>query len=114
MKKASAVWLTLLLLPHFLIARPQELSDNGNEWTDSADQKVWGLMTIWAQTKFAFPHRERLKAINWDSTVQAFIPRVMNAHDQESYYKSLMELITFLRDSHTECHPALGTIHPGI
>lgn len=85
-----------------------------NEWVNTPESKLWGLMTVWAQTKFAFPHMERLKEIDWDAAVQKAIPRVLSAGDAESYYNILMELTALLRDSHTEIIPPWGRMTPGF
>ncbi|MBN2414522.1 hypothetical protein JXO52_01700 [bacterium] len=84
-----------------------------SEWTGSAEQKIWGLMTVWAQTKFCFPHVERLQKMNWDSTARSFIPRVLAADSKEAYYRTLMELAALLNDSHTEVTPPWGRFTPG-
>ncbi len=106
----------LVLLLHFSIlhSQPQEKPKEENQWTGTTDQKIWGLMTIWAQTKFAFPHQDRLREIDWDNKVREFIPKVIEANDIEAYYKTLMELIVFLRDSHTEIIPPWGRFTPGF
>ena len=31
-----------------------------SEWTGSSEQKLWGLMTVWAEVKYTFPHFDRL------------------------------------------------------
>ena len=71
-------------------------------------------MTIWAQTKFGFPHQERLQALDWDNKVLGFIPRVLEAEDVNSYYEALMEMTALLQDSHTEVIPPWGRFIPGF
>jgi C-terminal processing protease CtpA/Prc len=83
------------------------------EWSNTREAKLWGLMTVWAQTKFAFPHTERLKEIDWDGKVREFIPKVLDADNVETYYKILAELTALLRDSHTEIIPPWGRMTPG-
>lgn len=83
-----------------------------NNWEGNTDQKITGLMTIWAQVKFGFPYRDRLEKINWDSVTYSFIPKVLATNDVESYYKILMELTALLRDSHTEIIPPWGRFVP--
>jgi len=114
MKRLLIYVMTCVLLSQGGMAQPSERSGKGSPWLNATDQKIWGLMTIWAQTKYAFPHRERLSEINWDSTVQAFIPRVLEAKGQEGYYRTLMELVAVLRDSHTEVIPPWGRFTPGF
>ena len=93
--------------------REKEPSPRNEEWTGTAEQKLWGLMTIWAQTKFAFPHTERLREVDWDQEAQEFVSRVIAAKDIEGYYKLLMELVTQLRDSHTYVVPPWARLTPG-
>lgn len=88
------------------------LSQDSDRWNGTTEQKVSGLMTIWAQTKFSFPHRARLDEINWDSTVQSFIPKAIEAADVKSYYNILLELTALLNDSHTEVIPPWGRFMP--
>lgn len=96
----------------FLITSQNLFSQNNNNWTGTPDQKLGGLFTIWAQVKFGFPHRTRLDEINWDSTAQNFISKVIEANEVESYYKILMELTALLSDSHTEIIPPWGRFIP--
>lgn len=114
MKKTIIYVLVLLLQFSMLHSQPEEKLKEENKWTGTTDQKIWGLMTIWAQTKFAFPHQDRLREIDWDKKAREFIPRVIEANDIEAYYKTLMELIVFLRDSHTEVIPPWGRFTPGF
>lgn len=103
----------IILYSALLLMNYQTLfSQNLNEWTGATEQKLRGLFTIWAQIKFGFPHRPRLEEINWDSTAQSFITKVIKANDLGCYYKILMELTALLSDSHTEIIPPWGRFKP--
>jgi C-terminal processing protease CtpA/Prc len=83
-------------------------------WTGTTDQKVWGLMTVWAEAKYTFPHFARRPELDWDETVQEYIPRVIAAEDMEAYYLVLLELVALLKDSHTFIVPPWGRLKPGF
>ena len=107
MKRLILHFIVILIIPQTLF------SQNLNNWTGTTDQKIAGLFTIWAQTKFGFPNRDKLDEINWDSTAQNFIQKVIEANDIESYYKILRELTALLSDSHTEIIPPWGRFISG-
>jgi carboxyl-terminal processing protease len=114
MKKIITVLIIHLFFVVIIFAQTEKKSIVTNNWTGTIEQKISGLFTIWAQTKFAFPHRERLDILDWDSKVREFIPRIVEAKDIESYYSLLMELTSLLQDSHTEVVPPWGRFTPGF
>jgi C-terminal processing protease CtpA/Prc len=91
-------------------AQPAAPSDDA--WTGAADQKLWGLMTVWAEVKYTFPHFDRMPDLDWDRTVQGYIPRVLAAEDMDAYYAELLELVALLRDGHTVIVPPWGYLKP--
>jgi C-terminal processing protease CtpA/Prc len=115
MTKESAGWLmSMFLLFSAVLAPAQEQgSQTTNEWTGSTQQKVWGLMTVWAEAKYAFPHFERLSDLDWDRAAQQYIPRVIAAEDMEGYYRVLSQFVAMLKDSHTSIVPPWGHFKPG-
>lgn len=86
---------------------------HSEQWTGSAEQKLWGLMTIWAEAKFNFPFFDRIPEVNWDQEVQKYIPRVLNANTLDDYYGNLMEFATLLQDGHTAVVPPWMFVKPG-
>jgi C-terminal processing protease CtpA/Prc len=70
-------------------------------------------MTVWAEVKYTFPHFDRMPDLDWDQTVQEFIPRVVAAQDRDAYYQVLLELVALLRDGHTYVLPPWGRLRPG-
>jgi carboxyl-terminal processing protease len=91
----------------------QETSPSATEWTGSTEQKIWGLMTVWADVKYTFPHVDRMRDLKWDQTVQEFIPKVIAAQDIDTYYNVLLELVALLKDGHTSVLPPWGHFKPG-
>jgi carboxyl-terminal processing protease len=114
MSKAAILCVLLILaLVSPAGAQPPAQSSPDQEWTGTDEQKLMGLMQVWSEAKYAFPHQERLDEIDWDATVQEFIPRVLAAEDMDNYYMVLMELAALLKDSHTSVLPPWGYFKPG-
>jgi C-terminal processing protease CtpA/Prc len=114
MRKIITCLLILFLhLPISFAQNQEPSSPKINEWTGSIEQKLWGLMTIWSEAKYAFPSFDKLTDLNWDVSVQEYIPRVIAAQDIDSYYLILMEFAALLRDGHTGVTPPWGFSKPG-
>jgi C-terminal processing protease CtpA/Prc len=113
MRMMVAILLVCCLVPAVPVyAQPVAQPFPELEWTGTTEQKLWGLMQIWSEAKYSFPHQERLEELDWDATVQEHIPRVMAAKDMDSYYMTLMELAALLKDSHTSVLPPWGYFKP--
>lgn len=65
------------------------------------NEMLWGLMQVWAETKFNFVYFDQVPALEWDKEVQLAIPKVLAAKDNNEYYKTLQELVAKLDDGHT-------------
>jgi len=94
-------------------AQAQPPADSKDQWTGSVEQKLWGLMTIWAEAKFNFPYFDRIPDVDWDAKVQEYVPRVIKADSLESYYDVLMEFAALLKDGHTRVLPPWMFVRPG-
>jgi hypothetical protein len=70
-------------------------------WTGTPEQRLWGLMQVWSETKAAFPHFEARPGLDWDAAARDAIPRALAAPDSAAYYAVLMELVAALGDGHT-------------
>jgi len=81
-------------------------------WNGSAEEKILGLMKIWSGAKEIFPHREKLKELNWDDIVKPYIARVIAANTLNDYYFILMEFASLLKDGHTNVIPPWGYFVP--
>jgi C-terminal processing protease CtpA/Prc len=101
----------LFFAAHGLAARAPS-APAAEEWTGSPEQKIFGLTTIWAEAKYAFPSFEQVPDLDWDQAFQDFIPRVAEAEDLESYYMLLMEFAGLLNDGHTSVLPPWGYFRP--
>ena len=74
---------------------------------------MWGLMTVWAEAKYTFPHFDNRPDLDWDRTVREYIPRVIAAQDMDAYYDVLFELVALLKDGHTDIKAPWGHLKPG-
>ena len=113
MKHAVLTLLAILVTVPAAWGRPPESSASA-AWTGAPEQKLWGLMTVWAEAKYTFPWFDERPDLDWDAAVQEAIPRVLAAEDLESYYDLLAELVTKLDDSHTSVLPPWGHFRPGF
>jgi hypothetical protein len=101
-KCAGALWaLGVMLCMVALPAETPAAAADAAEWRGTAEQKVWGLLQVWGTVKYNFAFFERLPDLDWDAAVHAAIPRVLDAPDQEEYYRRLNELTALLHDGHT-------------
>ena len=112
-RTATSLVLILIVSTSMGFSAEQIETDESCQWTGSTEQRVWGLMTIWASAKVTFPHFDRSPELDWDRTVQEFIPRVIEAGNIDEYYHLLMELVALLEDSHTVVVPPWGHFKPG-
>ena len=107
----------LILLTFFLVSVSYALSQDrspqqANDWTGTSEQKIFGLATIWADAKYAFPSFEQLPDLDWDQSFQDFVPRVVAAKNRDEYYWALMEFAALLSDGHTSVLPPWGYLRP--
>jgi hypothetical protein len=110
----SALVLFFLINTSVVQAQPQEqFTPEQNQWTGAVEQRVWGLMTVWATAKYAFPHFKERPDLDWDKKVQEYIPKVIGVPDMNSYYLVLMEFAALLKDGHTGVIPPWGHFPPG-
>ncbi|MDD3860232.1 MAG: S41 family peptidase [Bacteroidales bacterium] len=65
------------------------------------DQKVLGLSLIWKEAAYNFPYFDRLD-IDWTSTYQNYIPKVIDSKSDLEYFLILQEFISQLKDEHTK------------
>jgi len=105
-RSIARVALLLVLISGALPVRADEAA-----LTD--EEKIWGLMQVWAEAKFNFPFFDQVPNLDWDASVQEFIPRVIAANDVASYYETLMELAAQLKDGHTAVIPPWRLVRPG-
>jgi C-terminal processing protease CtpA/Prc len=114
MKRALILLFTLFSCLCMVSAQEQLTSAKPDmKWTGSVEQKVWGLMVVWSEAKYAFPFFNRIPKVDWDAKAQEYLPRVIAAPDIEAYYHVLMEFAALLNDGHTAVNPPWGPFKPG-
>ncbi len=70
-------------------------------WTGTDKQKIFGLMTVWAEAKRNFAFFDQIPHVDWDATCQSYIPKVLAVDSVADYYYLLQELTATLQDGHT-------------
>jgi C-terminal processing protease CtpA/Prc len=100
-----------IALPMVLVLGALPLQADGPALTN--DEKIWGLMEIWAEAKFNFPFFDQVPDLDWDASAQKYIPRVIAAEDVDAYYDVLMEFAAQLHDGHTAVIPPWQLLKPG-
>jgi C-terminal processing protease CtpA/Prc len=105
--------LTFLVLGLLAAAFPLEAVEARSPWTGAPEQKIMGLMTVWAEAKFNFPYFDRIPDVDWDAKAGEFISRALSAEGLEAYYDVLMEFAALLKDGHTRVLPPWMLAKPG-
>jgi C-terminal processing protease CtpA/Prc len=70
-------------------------------WTGTDQQKIEGLMQVFAEVEYNFAFFDRRPELDWRAEVVAAVPRVLAARSLEEYYLVLAELVARLSDGHT-------------
>ena len=70
-------------------------------WTGTDQQKIAGLMTVYAEVEYNFVFTDRLVDLGWDKEVEMAVPSVLGARSMQDYYRVLAELVARLGDGHT-------------
>jgi carboxyl-terminal processing protease len=66
----------------------------------SDTEKLYGLSVFWKEAAYNFAYFDKSN-INWDSTYQAFIPRVLATKNTWDYYREMQRFCALLKDGHT-------------
>ena len=91
----------ILIFTFFLSTFSSFGQSENNEISDS--DKIVGLSKLWSEVKYNFANFDVSK-INWDSTYQAYIPKVLATKTSEAYYKELMTMMALLKDGHSNVY----------
>ena len=67
----------------------------------SDKDKVFGLSKFWSEAAYNFAYFDKTK-INWDSTYQEFIPKVLATKSTWEYYNVMEQFAALLKDGHTD------------
>jgi C-terminal processing protease CtpA/Prc len=97
----------------FLVLVPVASEVGADEGALSDQEKIWGLMQVWAEGKFNFPFFDQVPDLDWDATARDYVPRVIAAEDTAAYYEVLMEFAAQLKDGHTAVIPPWRLVRPG-
>ncbi len=74
------------------------------ENTLTAEQKVAGLSSLWAEAKYNDAFFDNIGAEKWDSAYLAFIRPVMDTPHDYAYYRQLQRFAALLRDGHSRVY----------
>lgn len=78
--------------------------------TLTAEQKLAGLSTLWAEAKYNEAFFDNIGPAKWDSAYRAFIKPVMEAPNDYEYARLLRRFCALLRDGHSRVHYFQGPI----
>ncbi|SDP96483.1 Peptidase family S41 [Mucilaginibacter sp. OK268] len=67
----------------------------------SSADKLYGLSKFWSEAKYNFAYFDHAK-INWDSTYQAYIPKILATKSTWEYYMLMQRFCALLKDGHTD------------
>lgn len=67
-------------------------------------EKIYGLSLFWKQASYNFAFFDQVPKLNWDSTYQAFIPKVLATESTFEYYRTLKRFCALLNDGHTNVY----------
>ena len=71
----------------------------------SEDEKIAGLSKFWSEVKYNFIDTATLQRLDWDKLYLEYLPRVRATRSTEEYYRVLMEMVSRLKDGHTNVYP---------
>lgn len=111
-RESTPIVLMFILTLATCVWSQDEAEPRPDDWTGATEQKIYGLATIWAEAKYAFPSFEQLPDLDWDRCFQDFVPRVIGARNKDDYYWILMEFAGLLNDGHTSVLPPWGYLRP--
>ena len=98
MKKTCALILFIALFARVTVYAQVDTVSN----LSNAD-KLYGLSKFWSEAKYNFAFFDHAK-INWDSTYQAYIPKVLATKNTWEYYKVMKRFCAMLKDGHTNVY----------
>ena len=76
-----------------------------SENTLSREDKLFGLSKLWMEATYNFAFFHQVPDLDWDSTYQAFIPKVLDTKNDWDYYLELQKFMALLQDGHTRIFP---------
>lgn len=102
-------YIALLLLLLFCIKLNAQNND-GNGYSELDDQlsvteRTFGLVQFWTEAKYNFAYFDQVPELDWDATLQAYIPLVQNATNDNAYYRLLEQFCALLKNVNTNIFP---------
>ena len=70
----------------------------------SEDEKLAGLAKMWSEVKYNFANFDLVPDVKWDAVFVEYIPKVKQTKSTLEYYKVLTEMISKLRDGHSNVY----------
>lgn len=72
--------------------------------------KIYGLSKFWKEASYNFAFFDHAK-VNWASTYQAYIPKILATKSTWQYYQVMAQLCALLKDGHTSVGFPYGLQH---
>jgi carboxyl-terminal processing protease len=77
-------------------------------------RRIASLARLWSEAKYNFVFLDQRKNLDWDSMLELYLPRVMNAKSNEEYVGILKEAAALLADGHTGVQGGPATDEPAL
>ncbi len=74
------------------------------EQTLTKQQRIFGLVTIYAGAKQHFAYFEQVPQLDWDRAFNKFLPLVEKEQNLLEYYRTLQRFTVLLEDGHTQVY----------
>jgi carboxyl-terminal processing protease len=71
----------------------------------SAEERLFGLASIWREVRYNYPMWHRHPSLDWDAEFRARIPLVATDQTQSDYYRTLQGFAALVKDSHVSVWP---------
>jgi carboxyl-terminal processing protease len=80
-------------------SRPEPVVNDGSGL--SAYERMAGFVRLWSEVKYNFVFLEKVPELDWDKTLDEYLPQVAQAQNTEEYYRILQRCVASLKDGHT-------------
>jgi carboxyl-terminal processing protease len=77
-------------------------------------RRIASLARLWSEAKYNFVFLDQRKNLDWDSMLELYLPRVMNAKSNDEYIGILKEAAALLNDGHTGVNGGTATDQPAL
>lgn len=106
--KKLILYLIVMLLLAGCSEKPQDLEKPEQaQCTKTVEERIAALSDIWSTAQYYYGYwNEMPEDFDWDAKYQEFLPRVMNAKNDDEYVDAMREFVALLHDGHTSFIPA--------